>query len=639
MATELLKCTKCDKPPVSGGLCYVHHKEAKEAEWLDNTDINNLGIVKWCHEMLPEFAFNTTPKFHKELFHDLLSLYNPDYRNKYERLYELISFRESAKSTAANTLFVSYVIAHNGKDIRITQNGEIRTFPIKEKTIVIISETAGSAEDFTVRIRDAFQTSERLRYYYKYVIEDAIDSITGQWTRAAYAINGTFVQGIGTGQQIRGKVKGVSRPTLVIADDIYSENNTVSEDRRLKIKKWWNNSVMNSVDNLAGKVVVLGTILHDDTIIVELENNPRWKHKKIPVMPVEKFHEFTAAHTKIDWDTSTCWIPFSDEEDKDERNRKQRNYFDKVQKQQDWGLAWPERIDLYLLAIKWQEAVFNRSTSGLYQEYFHITTSPLDKRFRAEFFQTLQPYELKYENGYNWIKLNGEEEWRNLNIEFGIDLAGEGADDAVISVVGMLPDMRVLVLHQAIGKWSIRDDVRDDTGRDLRINRVILDRTNLRKVGVVDEAFRLALRYHPSKIKIGVAGSEPLVVTEMRRVFQENKDYRTQIEARPQRSQEGKKATRIFDTLISYYETRMVYHAPGLQKLEYQLEYLGKSTHDDCADSLEVALWLIDCPYKVDPSLFTKEEETNTRNTSFPFPFYQQKPRNFWEENWRWYGS
>src|SRR5512147_803053 len=118
-------CLKCDKPAIIGGLCRTHHIEAKEEEWLDNTDPNNLGIVKWIHEMLPEFAFSKTPKFHEELFMDLLSLYNPAYRNKYERLYEFISFRESAKSTAANTLFVSYIIAHNGKSFKFKVGDEI----------------------------------------------------------------------------------------------------------------------------------------------------------------------------------------------------------------------------------------------------------------------------------------------------------------------------------------------------------------------------------------------------------------------------------------------------------------------------------------------------------------------------------
>lgn len=634
-----MNCKICEKKAVAkDGLCYNHHIAAKKAEWLDNSDFDNLGIVKWCHEIMPDFAFNVTPHFHKELFMDLLSLYNPAFRNKYERLYELISFRESAKSTAANTLFCSYIIAHNGEKFKFKVDGKIEEFTINEKAIIIISQTAGSAEDFTVRIRDAFSTSERLRYYYRFAIQDALDSETGQWTRSIFQINGTYVQGVGSGQMIRGKVKGISRPSLVIADDIYSENNTISEDRRAKTKVWWNNAVMNSVDNLTGKVVVLGTILHDDTIVVELENNPRWKTRKIPVMPIEKFHKFIQEHTKIDWETSTCWLPHSDIEDKVKRESAQRRYYDKAQQSYDWELAWPERIDLYLLAIKWQESVYNRSTSGLYQEYFHITTSPLDKSFRPEYFQTLQPYELKYEAGYNWIKLNGEEDWRNVNIEFGVDLAGEGKDDFAVCIVATLPDMRVMILNVLTGKWGIRDDL-NDTGEDIRINKVwVSDRNRIRKVGVVDELFRLALRYHPSTIKIGIAGEEALVLSEVRRVFQENKDYRTNIMARPQQSREGKKSQRIMHTLLPFYETRMVYHAPGLTKLEYQLEYLGKSNHDDCADAAEVAFYQLEVPFKIDSSLLLIDK-TPTRNESLPFAFREYVPSSFWKEKWKWIGS
>lgn len=634
-----MNCHQCNKKAVANdGLCYSHHLAAKKAEWLDNTDINNLGIVKWCHEIMPEFAFNETPWFHKKLFIDLLNLYNPAFRNKYERLYELISFRESAKSTAANTLFVSYIIAHNGETFKFTIDGKVEQFTINEKAIIIISQTAGAAEDFTVRIRDAFSTSERLRYYYRFAIQDALDSETGQWTRATFQINGTYVQGVGSGQMIRGKVKGISRPSLVIADDIYSENNTISEDRRKKIKAWWNNAVMNSVDNLTGKVVVLGTILHDDTIVVELENNPRWKVMKIPVMPIDKFHKFIKEHTKIDWELSVCWLPHSDVPDKTKRESMQRAYFDKVQKAEDWQLAWPERIDLYLLAIKWQEAVYNRSTSGLYQEYFHITTSPLEKSFRPEYFQVLKPYELKYEIGYNWIKLYGEEQWRNINIEFGVDLAGEGKDDFAVCVVGVLPDMRLLILNQVTGKWGIRDDIESEDDR-LRINRVLMDshRTTIKRIGVVDELFRMALRYHPSKIKIGIAGEEALILSEVRRVFQENRDYTTTIMARPQQSRDGKKEQRIIHTLLPYYETRMVFHAPGLNKLEYQLEYLGKSSHDDCADSAECAVYQIEVPWKINPLLM--EEQPSTRNTSPPPAFYKQESSSFWKEKWRWFGG
>lgn len=600
-------CKLCDKAAVLDGLCATHHKEKKLEEWLDNTDESNLGIVKWCHEMMPEFAYDHTPWFHEKLFIDLLRLYNPDYRNKYERLYEFISFRESAKSTAANTLFASYILAHNGQKFKIKIGGEIREFTIDEKLIVIVSETSTSAEEFTVRIRDAFSQSERLRYYYRIAITDAIDSITGQWTRSSFKFNNCYVQAVGSGQQIRGKVKGASRPTMLIADDIYSENNTITEERRTRIKRWWNNSVMNSIDNVNGKVIVLGTILHDDTIIVELEKNPQWKTIKIEVMPIDLFHKFLEEHTKTDWDLGRCYLPHDDEEDKDVRLGKQKKYFDDIQKKSDWKLAWPQRIDLFLLAIKYQEAVFNNAVSGLYQEYFHITQSPQDKRFRKSYFQILPPWELKYEHYHTWIKLPAED-WQICNIEFGVDLAGKGKDDAVITTVAALADLRLLVLNQRSGKFSIRDDASNAPSSDLRLNKVILDRGEIHRVGIVDEAFRLALRFHPSKIKVGVAAEEELIVDEMRRVFQENRDYKTYVYPRRQTSLEGKKEQRITNTCLPYYETRMVYHDPSVSALEYQLEYLGKATHDDAADSLECAFHHIDFPEKIPYEWFTAQE-------------------------------
>jgi len=616
-------------PVVKGGLCTEHHREAKFDEWLDNTDPNNLGIVKWCHEMMPEFAFDKTPWFHVRLFDDLLRLYDPSLTNKYERLYEFISFRESAKSTAANTLFASYVLAHNGKSIKIKVDGDIKEFPLDESLIVIISETSTSAEEFTVRIRDAFSTSERLRYYYKVEFKDAVDSLTGQWTRSSFRFNNCFVQAVGSGQQIRGKVKGASRPTLVIADDIYSENNTITEERRSRIKAWWTNAVMNSVDNVRGKVLVLGTILHDDTIIVELERNPQWNTIKIELMPIDLFHRFIKEHIKVDWDISQCYLPFHEIENKIERQRKQKVYFGEVQASMDWKLAWPERIDLYLLALKYQEMVINQTVSGLYQEYFHITKSPEDRRFRKSFFQSLPSWELKFEHYHTWIRVKDwDKEWQICQVSFGVDLAGTGQDDGVITVVATLTDHRILVLHQAVGKFSIRDDISSAPGTDLRLNRVVLNRDAVRKRGIVDECFRLALRFHPGRIKIGTAGEEESVVNEMRRVFQENRNYETYLYSRKQTKLEGRKEERILNTCLPYYETRMVYHDPGLLKLEYQLEYLGKTTHDDCADSLECSFHGLDFPESLDYEWFAQEEAIKSQKFIRP----EKLPTDF---DWR----
>jgi len=622
----------CSNPRVKGHeYCYTHHVQQLEVEWLDNTDIDNLGIVKWCRQLMPEAAFNKTPEFHKLLFYRLLALYNPTLRNKYERLFEFISFRGSAKSTAANTLFVSYIIANNGKRFKFTVDGEVKEFLIDERAIIIISETGGSAEDFTVRIRDAFATNERLRYYYKYTVQQALDSDTGQWTRSAFKINNLYVQGIGSGMMIRGKVKGMSRPTLVIADDIYSENTIITEERRLRTKNWWNNAVMNSIDDLKGKVAVLGTILHEDTVLVELERNPLWETVKIPVMGTveangdvntDLFHEFIAKHLKVDWEFGQCYLPFDDVEDINDRRLKQTAYFDKVQAEKDWQLAWPERMDLYLLAIKFKEAVYNNTVGGFYQEYFHVIIPPQQRRFRKEFFQKFESYDLKYEFGYNWLKIPGFlDDWEIVNIEFGVDIAGVGLDDNAVAVVAMTSDYRVFLLHLPTGKWSLRDDVKGDTARDLRRYKVVQTeaRGSVERVGLADELFRLAQRYRPSTIKIGVGGEEQLIVDEISRLFRHNGDYRTYIMTRPQNKREGDKFQRIAATLLPYYETRMVYHSYGQTKLEYQLEYLGRTKHDDCADAMECALWQVQFPqqlkYETFSSSLSMSDDINFKDT------------------------
>ena len=346
-------------------------------------------------------------------------------------------------------------------------------------------------------------------------------------------------------------------------------------------------------------------------------------------MDPDLFNEFIATHIKVDRDEAEAVLPHDNIKDKDDRLKLQKEYFDKVQRSKDWKLSWPERIDLYLLAQKYKEAVHNQTVDGLYQEYFHVVIPPDSKRFRPEYFQKLPSYELKNEYGYNWIKI-GDEKWKVINIEFGVDLAGPGkdGDDSVITIVGSLSDGRLFVLHQAIGKWSLRDDTYQNTSEDLRYRKVILSRDAIKRVGVIDEMFRLYLKYKPSKIKIGIAGEEEQVRYHIEQVFRENRVHNIYIQGRPQTVREGKKEERIYNTLISYYETRMVYHTPYLDKLEHQLEYLGKTTHDDAADSLECAVWQIDYPYdelnyemfsKNDPKKIKKEELPKKEHYITPF--------------------
>lgn len=50
---------------------------------------------------------------------------------------------------------------------------------------------------------------------------------------------------------------GGHRPSLIICDDIYSEDNVKTEYSRTQVRKWFFNAVINSLDSHNGKMLLL----------------------------------------------------------------------------------------------------------------------------------------------------------------------------------------------------------------------------------------------------------------------------------------------------------------------------------------------------------------------------------------------
>lgn len=613
--------------------CRTHFIEEREKEFLDNTDWNDMGILKWLKYMYPEHYRDEFTNEHIMVYNMLLQLYDPRYVNKQHRLRELIAYRGFAKS---KIIFgtISYISLHNGCTMKFkAEDGLIHEVKINEKFIVIFSETGGMAEDFVVNIRDEFSTNPMVKYFYKFTIEDAKEEDTGQWTRKAFKINGLSILGLGAGQQARGKIRGAYRPTFVFYDDIYSENNTLTEDRRDKIKKWFDNASLNSVDDLIGKVFLVGTIVHDDTVLVTCEKSDIWKTLKFYPMPTIKFKKFIKEHLIVDVDNDLCKLPYWDEPNEFTRIEKQIEYFKKFDNDSEWEVTWKERTGLYVLSIKYKEAVEKQGIAGFYQEYFHEISPEELKRFSTTYFQPLNEWEVKQEFGYNWLLTPLYKEPQLMNIEFGVDIAGgtKEGDNTVITVGGMISNGKGFVLEQKIGKFAMRDNLHDNFSILHRTDKVMTDRSYISKIGYIDELFRLAIKYNPRIIKIGQGGgSEGAIINEVRRVFQANEFY-VNISPRPQTSREGNKIERIKETLLPKYETMSMYHAKGLDKLEYELEYLGKAKNDDAADSLEVQMFNIVRPARIDYNLFKNPVKSFTPKWGHA----NINSQNDWLNDWR----
>lgn len=90
--------------------------------------------------------------------------------------------------------------------------------------------------------------------------------------------SGTMVMPRGAGQQIRGILYDVHRPDLIIADDLEDPESVRNEELREKLKEWWFSDVCNSINraNKDWKIIMVGTILHEDSLLVNLLEDPEW---------------------------------------------------------------------------------------------------------------------------------------------------------------------------------------------------------------------------------------------------------------------------------------------------------------------------------------------------------------------------
>lgn len=93
------------------------------------------------------------------------------------------------------------------------------------------------------------------------------------------------VQAFGSGKRMRGLRHGPYRPDLVIGDDLENDENVRSPEQRDKLDGWLKKTVLSlgpADDSM--DVIVIGTILHYDSVLARLLNNPLWRSRKFRAM-------------------------------------------------------------------------------------------------------------------------------------------------------------------------------------------------------------------------------------------------------------------------------------------------------------------------------------------------------------------
>lgn len=214
--------------------------------------------LKFAKLIAPEIFANKTPKFHYELLGLAMS------ENKFNAI---AVFRGAGKSTLLNKIFIFS-----------------RVFFEKEPFTMIVSADAMKAASFLRDVKEMITRASNMGFDIKK------GNVWGQ--NAAEVITGgksCYILALGAGQDPRGYSFNFARPTLLISDDIESKEGQyaiANKNNRDKLKAWFNASLLPALDPNKQKVIIIGTILHDDSLLNNIlnDNSSTWQKTRIPIL-------------------------------------------------------------------------------------------------------------------------------------------------------------------------------------------------------------------------------------------------------------------------------------------------------------------------------------------------------------------
>lgn len=141
--------------------------------------------------------------------------------------------------------------------------------------IVPVSCSSTLAQQQSENLKYKLLNGKRIKYWWG-------DVSGGMMNRDQWLVNvageEVCIMPRGAGQQIRGLLYKDYRPGLIIVDDLEDPDNMDSGDQRKKKKDWFFGDLMGSVDRGRDdwRIIVLGTVLHQDSLLQNLLENDQW---------------------------------------------------------------------------------------------------------------------------------------------------------------------------------------------------------------------------------------------------------------------------------------------------------------------------------------------------------------------------
>lgn len=139
--------------------------------------------------------------------------------------------------------------------------------------ILLISDTETQAAGFLESIKYELETNPR-------ILRDFGEQMGKKtWKTSSILLrSGCRIDAVGTGQKLRGRRNYQRRPDLILCDDIENDEGVRTAEQRRKTADWFWKAVCKAGDSYTD-LVTIGTILHYDSLLARLLDNPGFSSK------------------------------------------------------------------------------------------------------------------------------------------------------------------------------------------------------------------------------------------------------------------------------------------------------------------------------------------------------------------------
>ena len=138
--------------------------------------------------------------------------------------------------------------------------------------ILLISNTTDQAVQLLASLKKELEENPKLLEDFPEVCEPPGRKPSPKRWREKELItrNGVRVTALGAGQKLRGRKHGKDRPSLIILDDVEAEAEAHSAELREQRLEWFEKAVLKAGDTGHTNVIVIGTLLHYDSLLAKL---------------------------------------------------------------------------------------------------------------------------------------------------------------------------------------------------------------------------------------------------------------------------------------------------------------------------------------------------------------------------------